>query len=785
MRIVAALSVSAFVSLSSAHATAYYWNTTGTNTWSTGANWSDTSTTGGTTGVVPGAGDTAFFNQSSVSGTETVQVGGAIGVAGITFANTAPTTLQSDSATTRVLTLGTGGITVNSGAGAATVSLTGFVVNISLSGSQSWTNNSSSLLAVKGAITNASTTTPVALTFDGSGSGGTSLNGVISNNTATTKVVINTTGGATTFTNSNTFTGGFILTAGTAVDTVATGLGGGTLTLNGGTLDLETGAGVSINAYSTTVAGNVTIKSGVASGSTGVSHLFGNLSLGAGTLTADKGSNVTSGQRVQFKVTTLTGNTTVDSENNTLFVLGAGGVAGLGGNFNLTVQSAATGNGQVSIRASTNGTRTSGVTTFLSGINNINTAGGIKVLGDTGTTLVLTGGSLDLAVSTSSILAYNTTVNGNFSLTSSSLGVAQTLGTLSIGAFTLTTASTSASGAENLAFGATTLTGNATFNVGNGTAGGSSTLTLGAVGDGGNGFGLTKSGSSTLILNGAGTYSGATTVNAGILRAGTTQAFGINSAVTTNAVLDLNGFNNSIGSLAGSGTVTLGAGTLTTGGTNTSTAFSGVISGAGAFTKVGTSTQTLSGNNSYTGATTVNGGTLLVTGSLAGTTAVTVANSGSKLQLGSDNRIKSTATLTISTGILDTQGYNQTLGSLTSTGASILDLGSGASVLNFADSSAQTWSGTLSIYNWTGTPAVGGGTDQVIFATQGLTQAQLDSISFYSDSGVTLLGTAEWAPTGGSVNEIVAVPEPGTWAMLLGGLGMLVACQRMRRSQRA
>jgi autotransporter-associated beta strand protein len=88
------------------------------------------------------------------------------------------------------------------------------------------------------------------------------------------------------------------------------------------------------------------------------------------------------------------------------------------------------------------------------------------------------------------------------------------------------------------------------------------------------------------------------------------------------------------GSIAGSGTYVIGGtNTLVVGSNNLSTEVSGVIadscgcgpSAPGNLEKVGTGTLTLSGtNNTYTGDTLVNGGTLLVTGSIASSDEVLV-----------------------------------------------------------------------------------------------------------------------------------------------------------------
>ena len=123
---------------------------------------------------------------------------------------------------------------------------------------------------------------------------------------------------------------------------------------------------------------------------------------------------------------------------------------------------------------------------------------------------------------------------------------------------------------------------------------------------------LTKEGAGTFTLSGANTYTGATTINAGTLQAANASALGKNSAVTVNGgSLDLT-TDLSIGSLAGAGNVTLNANTLTTGSNNSSTTYSGVLSGNGALIKQGTGTTTLSGTNTYTGGTTINDGAIRI-----------------------------------------------------------------------------------------------------------------------------------------------------------------------------
>ncbi|MBI5132273.1 MAG: autotransporter domain-containing protein [Rhodopseudomonas palustris] len=153
------------------------------------------------------------------------------------------------------------------------------------------------------------------------------------------------------------------------------------------------------------------------------------------------------------------------------------------------------------------------------------------------------------------------------------------------------------------------------------------TLTQALSGSGG----LTKAGAGTLLLSGLNTYTGATNVAAGTLRQGASGAFAAASAymIAAGATLDLASFAASIGSLAGAGSVLLGSATLTTGADNSSTLFSGSISGSGGLAKTGSGRLNLTGISSYGGATTLNSGTLSVNGSIANS-AVTV-NAGATL----------------------------------------------------------------------------------------------------------------------------------------------------------
>jgi outer membrane autotransporter protein len=115
----------------------------------------------------------------------------------------------------------------------------------------------------------------------------------------------------------------------------------------------------------------------------------------------------------------------------------------------------------------------------------------------------------------------------------------------------------------------------------------------------------------TETLNGINSYTGTTTISGGTLALAGTGSIGSSSGVLDNGVFDISATSagTSIKSLSGTGTVNLGAASLSL--TAAADTFSGVIQGSGGLT-LDAGTETLTGANTYTGNTTISSGTLVV-----------------------------------------------------------------------------------------------------------------------------------------------------------------------------
>lgn len=178
-----------------------------------------------------------------------------------------------------------------------------------------------------------------------------------------------------------------------------------------------------------------------------------------------------------------------------------------------------------------------------------------------------------------------------------------------------------------------------TFNISGG-AGGPASLLIGGSGidnQSGNHPGFVVGGISgnlgTLqFANSAGAGDAVITTNAFGRTLFTDTSTGGTAQLVTNAggTVDISGLTSSglsVGSIAGAGNYVLGTKNLTTGSLNTDTEVSGTISGnGGSLTKVGSGVLTLSGANSYSGGTELDGGALVIGNDHAlGTGDVTMA----------------------------------------------------------------------------------------------------------------------------------------------------------------
>ncbi|MCW1925790.1 autotransporter-associated beta strand repeat-containing protein [Luteolibacter arcticus] len=632
-------------------ATAYWSGTKGSN-WSdnTAGQGNFTTSAAGATFIntSPGAGTQVYFNNNAPTNL-THTLGGNFDILGLTYRGSSAAVTTSG---THLLALQSGGITVESGNGGATLAMS----TLQIAADQTWSNSSSNPLTVSAS----SITGPTSiLTMAGSGGvhlGGTSFSvGTLALNTN-----LDVKGTAVS--------AGFMDSAGNITNTVAanatvTVQGDFPTTLSGVISDSGPGALVSITktgaellllSGANSYGGTTTLAGGTLQAGTNSAFGTGTLHIGSAAATLDLngkaianlltnaggGGTITNSSATEAKVTagfnpaadagfvisdftihgtgdirwegalrrTNGGGTVVKSGANTLTIDEAAGIATVGG---------------MSLRVE-EGTVVYGKTTHA-GFNNITLNGGTLRMDPTyqlaaspqvwngafGNEAIINGGVWDLN---------DTGTNG---INNRLKRVSGTGGTIT----------NSGTGASQLVLAARDT---------------AAPVWAGNIEDGGNGgtvaLTIQWGGSVNQVMQFSGlhTYSGDTYIRENVMSAGAANVFSPNShfIIPNHSIggkLDLNGFDNTIGSLAGDepdGQVLLGSATLTTGGKgDASTTFAGVISGTGGLIKSGGGTFTITGANTYSGDTVVNAGILAVDGDSLLDAGKLVIASGAKVDV--------------------------------------------------------------------------------------------------------------------------------------------------------
>ena len=642
-------------------------------------------TTGVTGGTINGSG-LNLIGLTTFNGAGNILSGTVNSTNGVTLA--AGAGLALNGALTGTLAVGSGTLTGTGGSVSGVTTLAGGTINLtsgtlgslSVAGG-SWSGNGS----VTGAVTSNSGTFTIGAGANLTANGGLNVTGgsifgtgTITGNVNYTSATGSSFGGVIAgagktltmngpsvliLTGVNTYTGATTITSGTLqVDgTLAAGstvniASGGSLTGIGAVTGSATltGTGI-INKAGGTIVGTLGVTGGNwnGSGSVGgpVTSSSGTFTIGTGAdLTANGGLAVTGGSIAGTG--TITGNVNYTSAAGSTF---DGVIAG--GGKTLTVNSPG-------VLTLTGASTYTGATTITAGTLRLDrlAANNTTILtdGNTATTsdILISGGTLEIAASE------QIAKTGSVNMSSGALNFGSATGlTQSIDHFT-NSGGVFTTGANTLhGLGATLTWAGGTNTVSDGglfddahivISGGTNTVNGGATGGvlrvNAGGLGLEMSNGATLTLNSDNTVAGKLLLLGDVSTSGNTTVTIANSGANTHP-----------------GTVDLGAGTrmfTVADGTATTDMLVRAVITNGGLTKAGAGTLALNAANTYTGATTINAGTLDVEGSTAAGSTVAVGTAGT---LSGAGTINGNATLT-GNGVIDLTDPGSIQGNLDVTG---------------------------------------------------------------------------------------------------------------------
>jgi autotransporter-associated beta strand protein len=669
-----------------------------------------------------------------------------------------------------------------------------------------WDIDDSSTGAVEG-TQNWRTETTLAATNYLQGAGGT--DSVIFDDTATGSRTVNLTATLTPpviTVNNTTASGDFIFSG-------AGNLGGtGTLTKN------NTGALIIANTSANTYSGLTTINAGKIQVGDGVTPGAGTLGTGGiviagGTLEINRPDGLT----LTNTIVGTTGGIAITGGNLTLNndALNYAGAVNIGSGRTLTVANTGTlggvvsGAGDLLIDSLSNRIVILGGSNSFTGATSVTNTSHLRLtngtaLGDiaAGTSVTGNGGGAENdPIGASVQLSGNITVSGE-PLFLSGTGGSPTGLTAQRGAL-------QSSSGSNVWTGPITLGGGTRIGVQDGAS-----LTLsGTISDGGAGYNMIFRGGTTtagvITLSGTGNAWGATYVFGSRTRIDggddilpTAAPLLVGTSGVGNSIFDLNGRNQRVAGIAQVAGTAL-TNIITNNGTSDSVltldgfvdrTFIGTLtdgpSNKLSLVKAGSFTQTLSGASAYTGATTIDAGTLAVTGSIAGSAVIVnggvlagnagtvgpvMVNGSGTIAPGPGLGTLNTGTLILnanSTFALDIDTGFATSDVVAATGDLTLSLGlaPNLAITDLGGDFSLPFGTALPFLSYSGTWNGG------IFAVGG--------VPIVDDAGVFAFGANQYSINydyNGNSVALVVVPEPATAVLLLGGLGAMLGRRRSER----